>query len=97
MVVGPEHEELLLLGVPVAADPAEAAGPVVQSVRQDADARLGVRNDAPAEEGVTRKRHGRPPGTLGGGFSRRQSTFRVHLGCMLQVDIKMDRSGAANQ
>ena len=90
VVVRAEDEELLLVGVPVTADPGETAGAVVERVSQDADAGLGVRNDAAAEEGVAWKGHRRPPR----GCLVRRSTFQVHLGCILEVDIKMDLTPA---
>ena len=53
MVARAEDEELLLLVVPVAAQAREGAGPVVEAVGQEADARLGIGDDTAAEEGVT--------------------------------------------
>ena len=61
MLLRPEDEELRLAGIPVAAQPRERGGAVVQGVRQDSDAGLGVGNDATPEERVAGQRHGRPP------------------------------------
>ena len=86
VVVRAEDEELGLVRVPVAADPAEDPGAVVQSVREDADPGLGVRDDAAAEERVAGKSHFGPPS----GFARGQSTFRVHIAAVLQLALTMD-------
>ena len=61
VVLRTEQKELRFLQRPVAAEPAEDAGAVVQGVRQHTDARFRVRDDATAEERVEGKSHGRPP------------------------------------
>jgi hypothetical protein len=58
VVARPENEELLLLGVPVPAEPGETGRAVVQRMSQDADPGLGVWHDVASEERVAGQEHG---------------------------------------
>ena len=59
VILGAEHEELSFIGVPVAADPREQTGPVVERVREQTERRLAVGDDLAVQVGPMRDRRGR--------------------------------------
>ncbi len=58
VVGGAEDEQLLFVGVPVGAQPAEDARPIVESVSHDAHFRFLYGHDFAAEKGIFGLSHG---------------------------------------
>ena len=58
MILRTEHEQLLLVLVPVRPETAEDRGSVVEGVRQYTDFDVGIRNDTTPEEHVFWHCHG---------------------------------------
>src|SRR5512135_1342419 len=57
MIVGPEDKKLFLILVPIPADSAKHARPVMQCVRHHAYLGFTVRNDPPFEKRIIRQWH----------------------------------------
>src|SRR5207247_3404737 len=58
VITGSENEKLLLILVPVSAEPAKYGGSVIQSVCEHAEFHLGIRNDSAVMEDKIWQWHG---------------------------------------